>query len=551
MAKGYILSEADVILLREMAQERRRQVAQTLRPHEPNDDPTARTIYIARTPAGGIPALTEATGLSTLDKPGWASCDIYRRVGDGDDAALHQVGTLAKIVYNLSHERIGGNRWVSVARDEYGTWHVTGGGPSPFPSSTDTGTGTGAIEDFPPVYDDTGTGTNHTLTGGPGGVYYPCATVPLIETDVFCEPARVSILHAGGGLGTGTGTDTDNISGVYYLNLYKRTVLLGINAFTGCLERTALAWEYVRTIGCCEPECSAPDTGTGETTIPEDCCANGSLYETVGYTLNGSTSALCGACLLSGNLHQVTPPDGMVWTNSAGGSTCGGRAFLDLTLYCAGTSWRASGKLRTYLPGVEDITHTFDVPLTLFGIQTLIGTITITGCPNNNLSLQITLPCYHYECIDGDCVEAFGEADPDAADEYATVEECELGCEGDNPGTIATNCCVELIPATLTATFTNKTGQLVCLPDSIELTWDSLNEFWVSDGAALDGCAGCGGPQGGMTLECIGTDELDFSTNIFAVNTPTSGSCNPFVLTWTLATSNGGCGGTVTCTVTA
>lgn len=485
MAKAYVLSEADVALLRELADRERRRPASTLTGRLPEPDPTAPETYIARTPAGGIESLQEAVGTSTRDAPGWASCDVYRIVGDGDDARLHQVGALAKIVYNLSHERVGGRRWVAVARDKFGRWLVAAP-PSPDADVTDTGTGTDITPADPP-YDDTGTGTG-AATGGPGGYYYPCAPVAVVETDLFCEPGAATVLHTYGDLGTGTGTGTDvppAVAAQYYLNLYKRFVLLGVNAATGCIERQALAWQFVRTVACCEPECAAPDTGTGDPTAAPNCCTHGSLYASVGYTLSGPTLAFCAACTVSGTLHQSGDADGLRWTNSSGGSTCGGRALLALTLYCSGTQWRASGKLRRYEPGSYDATQEFDVALSFFSASTLIGTISAESGCSGSLTLQITSPCYSYDCDNaGNCNEVAGEAG-----EYATVEDCEANCVAvpDAPGDA---CCAGGVPTILYGTVTAKTGGWTTLPDSITLVHNGLSS-WIVQEASWTGSLTC------------------------------------------------------------
>ena len=507
MATAYVLSEADVILLRELAQERRKHITPTLRPRLPESDPTAPETYIARTPAAGIEALQEATGVSTLDTPGWASCDIYRIIGEGDDARLHEVGAgLSKIVYNLSHERIGGRRWTVVSRDKFGRW-IIAGPPAPDPDVTDTGTGTDITSADPP-YDDTGTGTG-PQTGGPGGVYYPCSTISIEETDVFCEPGSVTILHTRGGLGTGTGTGTDvppAVASQYYLNLYKRTVLLGINTFTGCLEKQALSWEFVRVVGCCEPECTEPDTGTSEPSYTHDCCEGGNLYATVGYTVTGTTGPLCKSCTLTGDLYQTGPWE---WKNTAGGSTCGGQSLLDLTLYCQGTTWRAAGKLRRYLPGVEDTTQTFDVALTEISAGAdLLGTITATGCSGSTFSIQIVNPCYG---------------------------------AGGAAGTISTACCPDnLLPERLTATLTAP-GNCAAWAGTYALDWT---------GGSYQFSGTVSGVPLVITLNCMGSDCTGWQLNIecdsgaMYTGNPSVCSCSPLSLTF----PSGGGGATTCCT---
>ena len=107
------------------------------------DDPMAPEVYIARTPAGGIPALTEGVGTGTgtgsgcdYDEPGYATCPIYRILpptGTGShdcDHHIEPVNGLTRTVFNLSSSSVAGNSWVLVVRDKWGSWFVppSGGG---------------------------------------------------------------------------------------------------------------------------------------------------------------------------------------------------------------------------------------------------------------------------------------------------------------------------------------------------------------------------------------------------------------------------------------
>lgn len=538
--KYFWLTEDDRKLLDELAQERRKTVRLPRYESPEYQPPSTPEVYEARTPSGGIPALTEVAGDDSPDIPGYATCEIYQIIRDYPEAQprLVKIENEDKIVYNLNLTAIGANRWIDIRRDKFGNWIASL--PHPSPESDDptgepgeTGTGTGGVppdddddDDEPdPVYSDTGTGTNTLHTGGPGGIYYPCGSITLEETDVFCEPA-LSTLHTIGFEGlSGTGPAAPD----FYLNLYKRTLILGINRFTGCLERAYTPWDYVRTVGCCEPECAHPDSGTGVVTA-DTCCARGSLYSTVGYTLSGPvgpTLPTCTPCTVAGSLHQIDPPDGLRWTNSAGGSTCGGRAFLELTLYCSGTSWRASGKLRRYLPGIQDTTQSFDVALVFNTVSTLNATIDVPGCADDML-LSITMPCYSYNCVDGSCQEVFGDGGT-----YRTVEECEVGCVASGPD-IVTACCPGGIPSTVTLSFT---AGCVGLPDPIPMIYDAGGAFGAGWYSALQGCGSI------FRLECEVTDwKLKEYVGGFQLGTGTAtGSCDPLSISGTAAFSGSCC----------
>jgi hypothetical protein len=106
-------------------------------------------------------------------------------------------------------------------------------------------------------------------------------------------------------------------------------------------------------------------------------------------------------------------------------------------------------------------------------------------------------------------------------------------------GTVQTTCCPELLSETLTMSFTNKTDELVCLPDIVQLTWNG--SFWVSADGALDACTGCG-LSGAITLTCSGSDWI---TNAFSPAVPDTASCGPLALSWVGADTPSSCNGTV------
>lgn len=105
----------------------------------------APEVYIAKTPPGGIPALSQATatgtgtGTDTTDTPGYANCDIYRIQLYGDVPELEPVGGLFRRVYNVAGDLVPGNQWIVVVRDKFGSWLVV----APGPEAGSAGTGTG------------------------------------------------------------------------------------------------------------------------------------------------------------------------------------------------------------------------------------------------------------------------------------------------------------------------------------------------------------------------------------------------------------------------
>jgi hypothetical protein len=113
---AYALSESDVKLLRLMAERYRKQVKLEEGEDSLSMDQTP-DIFAAKTPAGGIDAMTGAT-------PGFATCEIYNIV-DGD---LVVMTGLERKVYNLSTTAIAGDIYVQVTRTKPGPWIVFSGG---------------------------------------------------------------------------------------------------------------------------------------------------------------------------------------------------------------------------------------------------------------------------------------------------------------------------------------------------------------------------------------------------------------------------------------
>lgn len=125
----YALSAAEVAAFKELVEDLRRRLSTVPdRPIHYETDHQAPEVYAAKTPAGGIPALTvgAGTGANEDDEPGYADCEIYQVGGTLADPVLQRVTQLSHRVYNLSDTAVDGDTWVLVARDKFGSWLVTG-----------------------------------------------------------------------------------------------------------------------------------------------------------------------------------------------------------------------------------------------------------------------------------------------------------------------------------------------------------------------------------------------------------------------------------------
>jgi hypothetical protein len=136
VVEDYKFSEADIVLLRAMAAEYMARKGNTGgRGLTKIPPPTAPETYVARTPAGGIPAMdagtSTGTGTTSLmdDVPGYAECTIYQLLHTGSTGPhLEPIPSLTRRVYNLSNDDIPGNVWIVVTRDKWGAWYPVGAG---------------------------------------------------------------------------------------------------------------------------------------------------------------------------------------------------------------------------------------------------------------------------------------------------------------------------------------------------------------------------------------------------------------------------------------
>lgn len=270
MADGYYLSESDRQILNELIRDyRSRSSTTSTRAVQRPEYYANADIYLARTPDTGIPALTEATGASNYDTPGSATCYIYKVSTDGTtgESSIKPVDQTRRKVFNVSHEDIGGNRWIVVVKDKFGSWFATIAG-EPI-DANNTGTGTGLTpSDCPQIpgvsVDDLAETTVEDYTLG----YLNGCLVKIPSTN-----ATGTGTNAGGGA-TGTGGTTcspitfqqeriECVDGS--IVVYVNTITL--NVVDGCLTKDETGWQVDRFEGCCDCTDMGTNTGTGTGTF--------------------------------------------------------------------------------------------------------------------------------------------------------------------------------------------------------------------------------------------------------------------------------------------
>lgn len=161
---------------------------------------------------------------------------------------------------------------------------------------------------------------------------------------------------------------------------------------------------------------------------------------------------------------------------------------------------------------------------------------------------------YSLDPFGGDCCSdvevAYDQGDCDA--QPATVTLTPDCCGGGGGGSIVTDCCPGvLLPATVTAAFSNATGTCTCLNGaSVALTA-------LAPGSWQGNAALCSGPATTVVLYCSGgqfhlsiTSADPGACAAFFAGAPTSAACSPLSLIWSAVTVMGCCAGTVRVTIT-
>lgn len=118
-------------------------------------------------------------------------------------------------------------------------------------------------------------------------------------------------------------------------------------------------------------------------------------------------------------------------------------------------------------------------------------------------------------------------------------------------GTIETDCCPGLLlPETITGTFTGKSGFASSWPASAGFTYDPINQYWSWDSGIL-----CGDANADLQFKCVGGSWGLYSgvnrVTPSSPTAPTSVSCDPFVVEFTVNMISAYCGaGSYTVTFT-
>jgi len=246
VAKIRGLSENDIKLIESFISKVRTQERNTSgRPRADFDDHNqAPEVYLAKTPAGGISAVSGATA-------GSADCDIYHLIA----GEILPVSTLFKAVYNIHTVDLPGNIWVVVNRLKGGSWVALA---TLVLDTGETGTGTG--------------GSGSTDTDEKVKVSSDDTTAAYLDTKIVAGVGvRLAVLNDGANeslqiylAGTGTGSEVDDdervkVSSNDTVASYLVNKLVAGDNITlteendGGNETLRISWEN-------------PDTGTGTIT---------------------------------------------------------------------------------------------------------------------------------------------------------------------------------------------------------------------------------------------------------------------------------------------
>lgn len=124
MDNPVFLTKNDATILKQVIDEFRNRTRTALNrsPSSPEENSSGVTIYVALTPASGIPALSpSSSGTGGFDSPAGVECSIYRLL-DVDLVPINQYET----IYNLSTSDVPGGKYIRITRDPWGTWYAEG-----------------------------------------------------------------------------------------------------------------------------------------------------------------------------------------------------------------------------------------------------------------------------------------------------------------------------------------------------------------------------------------------------------------------------------------
>ncbi|MCI0459762.1 MAG: hypothetical protein L0Z62_22660 [Gemmataceae bacterium] len=119
---------------------------------------------------------------------------------------------------------------------------------------------------------------------------------------------------------------------------------------------------------------------------------------------------------------------------------------------------------------------------------------------------------------------------------------------GGEGGTVESDCSDELLPETLHATVSDKTGGCTCLPDSFELVWNESEGVWEKQAPLL--CSGSFGAELECTESPVEPPCKGFSLTMAGVSQPPSTfECDPLDLLFEM-TLTAGCSGSANVRIT-
>lgn len=111
-----VLSDDDLRVLKELLDRVKRSFGES--PKLVPDFPlTTSEVYVAKTPGGGVPALTGAT-------PGTAACEVYELRMVSGSVTLISLSPLVQDVYNVSPIVLPAGEYVVIRREKFGFWVI-------------------------------------------------------------------------------------------------------------------------------------------------------------------------------------------------------------------------------------------------------------------------------------------------------------------------------------------------------------------------------------------------------------------------------------------
>jgi len=307
------------------------------------------------------------------------------------------------------------------------------------------------------------------------------------------------------------------IRGVQYVTTGRQQIL-------GTVNDLRLSWYDLVTTeeGCCQCKCEEGGSGSGSGSGQEGCCPKG-FDQDIPIIVTGPFGDDCEPVELVGVASY--DPCTNAWVGDVSDGELG--AVVQIGCHsgdgCEGAKFRASVVVKK-----ADCSH-----VAVSGDLDEIG---------NTLAGSVSL---------GGRIDCEG-----AVSVILAGHPCEAGSGSGSGGgeKIATPCCPgNPVPAALKVTFTNKTGDLACLPGSMTFTYNMASGGWLSPPGAfacLEPCNG-GATSGYELLSCSGSSANAFQLTAFGIAFPTPANCNPFILKFTgLSYLSGDCTGTVDITIT-